>query len=639
MKLSQALKQIELWTDDAFKLFGSQLSITSEDGKHANLSELYYDMQRNAELATKQPDTEFLAFSAIDAYLTRLPYLYPITLHDMMTRGDELLARAQAIQKMQQEIREAPPYQEWGRITDIILAFAKEYGLPVERDDIDNLSEVTPILLDALQVPATWKCMQWAKGTDVGPGKAITYWNMPSFRSLYQFTESLKLSREERCIAFGMIEPLVEDAGDPMLQHFGITPELIRNVRSREGKEGLKKPWAGFAALGLKRGENILVLKEPLSFDRNPYGHSSFNYYNKRASYMPYQVTFPNADKPGLVVRNAPAWNLRHILDKEQALWLPVMVSAVQKAFFDVDATPHQAECYVGTESVRILPAPETTALANQTYIHRPTGMDWEKVPGDPASELLAHLGVDAQAVADIPLELPQRDYMPLCEYQREVSKRAREAVARVAEQKFWELFDKTEVNVIHMDSHVRYRFFGTYGPKTIGTQFKEAVSSNLEAILNLLNTPGSAVHTLSSVVVDGSKTMEKVVGGKDMVRSVRTSIDDGRQRPGDYSSVWRFYPDTLKDKRPPVAIKIIPRTPEDIALLMGQPLDDLDWRLKIWKLDYESDDPVLKIKNPYSSLPFHVHLVMNKREFKHLLPNFARDFYDQQRRLEEDSK
>jgi len=190
MDLSQALEQIKQWTDSAFKLFGSQLSITSEDGKRANLSELYYDMQRNVEQATKQPDTEFLAFSAIDSYLTRLPYLYPITLHDMMTRGNELKAQAQDISNMQQEIRSAPPYQEWSRITDTILAFAKEYDLPVQRDDIDNLSEVTPILLDALQVPNTWKIMQWRKGADVGPGKAITYWNMPTFRSLYQLLKA-----------------------------------------------------------------------------------------------------------------------------------------------------------------------------------------------------------------------------------------------------------------------------------------------------------------------------------------------------------------------------------------------------------------------------------------------------------------
>ena len=637
MDLSQTLEQIKRWTDDAFKLFGSQLSITSEDGKRANLSELYYDMQRTVEQASKQAATEFLAFSAIDAYLTRLPYLYPITLHDMMTRGSQLAAQAQDIEDMQREIRSAPPYQEWSRVTDTILAFANEYNLPIQRDDIDNLSEVTPILLDALQVPHTWKIMQWAKGADVGPGKAITYWNMPTFRSLYQFTESLKLSREERCIAFAMIEPLVEDAGDPMLAHFDITPELIRNVRSREGAEGLKKPWAGFAALGLKRGENIFVLKEPLSHDRNPYGHNSFNYYNKRASYMPYQVTFPNADKPGLVVRNAPAWNLRHILDKEQALWLPVMVSAVQKAFFDTAEAVQQSECHVSTESVQLLPEPKENSLVPKAYVHRPTGMDWETLPGDPASALLKHLGVDADTVADIPLELPVRDYMPLSEYQREVTKRAREAVARVAEQRFWELFDKTEIKVLNMDSHVRYRFFGSHGTKTIGTMFTEAAHANEAFLLKELNNPDSRIHTMVDVKIDGSRCLEHVVGGKERIRPVKTGIDDGRQQPGDFSSLWLFYPDSAKGKRPPVSIKVIPKTPADLSYLMGRPLEELDWRLRTWNVEYESNDPVLQIKNPYSRLHFHVHFVMSKKEYKRLLPRFIADFEAKQKQLEKE--
>ena len=623
--LEEVMNQVKAWTDSASSVIPSVVLELQEDGgsQKFSLSDLWWNLRRVVDSATTYEETAFLAFSAIDAYLERLPWLYPVTLHQLAENEAEIKSIMCDIAELRKSIQASDSYKEWDNIQNQIRKFASENGL--SEPDVNSLSEITPILLDAMQVPAKWGRQQWRCGADA-KDTPIIYWNMPRYRYVSDFVDSLSFGRP-CCIAFGMIEPLVRDYNDPMLAAYGESPELIRNARNR-GEAELDKVWGGYAVIGVKRGKSIWVLRQRLSWDEMPYGRTDSLHYGRRVSYMPYQVTYRDTDmQPGLMVRDKPAWDLRAVLDKEQVIWLPIMAIAVQKEFFG-DTPPSPLPLHVDSRTIKIIGASSTEQQENRLAttlqtIDRPSAF-----AGNPAwsdgNYLLAQLGITESVAEEIPISLPLVQAMTIGQYQQELIARVRLSVACEAKKRLTDLFSKTEYqlgNIYTRDAIAR-------GALEVTSLFREAVIRNMNNIVAMLNDPENQIYKMTDVIIDGYQKDVDTYGRPILSR---TSIEDGRSRPFEAAhapKVWQFFPQTICGKRPPVAIKIIPETAQQVATLMGIDFGQLDWRIRFWNCNKQlSDDPVLRIDNPYNRLHFSINMAFAKREFKTLLPNTAKKY------------
>lgn len=617
--LDEAMTKVKAWSDAACSLGTSSTLTIREDGKEAkySLHDLWCNLEQNVKMAKETPETAFLGLSAIDAYLERLPWLYPVTLHQLAANEDEIKETMTGIEKLRTEIQSNPAYEVWQDIQRRIQTFATENGLPAP--DITGLSEITPILLDAMRVTTKWPRQQWRAGVDC-LDRPLTYWSMPRFRHISDFVDSLAFGRA-CCIAFGLIEPLVEDYADPLLAQYGKRPELLNNSERHYGTDGLKKVHGGYAVVGIKRGDNIWVLRQPLSWDENPYGSTNFEHYGKRVSYLPYQVTFRDSSMtPGLVVRDKPAWDLRSVLDAEQVVWLPIMVAAVTDAFFS-GPLPSSPSLWVNSRCVNIINSatPQSFELATVTYtLIRPSVFSQRNITGGVL--LLNYLGITEETFNQIPVAFPVIQNMTAADYEQELKSRMLHAAGFEASKRLLELFSRSEFPYTHEYLSNAY----ISGPREITTLYKNAVSANMDAILRMLNDPKSEIHAMVTVTVNGFCGKDHY--GRTVVH--KTSLEQGRPLQYEYLNprVWQFFPQAISGKRPPVALLISPMNAHQLALLMGTSREQLDMRIRFWKCKHiDAGDPLLNcIENPYDKLCFQVKMAFNKRDFHSMIPTMA---------------
>lgn len=67
--------------------------------------------------------------------------------------------------------------------------------------------------------------------------------------------------------------------------------------------------------------------------------------------------------------------------------------------------------------------------------------------------------------------------------------------------------------------------------------------------------------------------------------------------------------------------INIKPEHPQEVALLLGVPVEKLDWRLRFRGHQEDKQDPVLRIVNPYNQLSLGITICMNKGPFHKMFP------------------
>ena len=79
------------------------------------------------------------------------------------------------------------------------------------------------------------------------------------------------------------------------------------------------------------------------------------------------------------------------------------------------------------------------------------------------------------------------------------------------------------------------------------------------------------------------------------------------------------------------IAIDIVPKTPEQVALLMGIKVEELDWRIQYWRsgdcVREGPRDPVLTTRNYYNGLAFSIRMAFGKKDFKSILPHLAEKY------------
>lgn len=633
--LIDRFKQI---VDDASEIGGGralQLTVTGEDvndpkaTRNITLSDLWRDTKNSVEQAQKQEYSQFLIPPLLDSALTKLTYLYPVTMHQIMADWPRIEEKKYAVIDLRIDIRETHAFSEWETIADGIRAFTSKAGIPLREERLNDVADLSPILLDALAVPS-WGRRKFQRGADsTAPVKIL--WNMPRFHTKAEFYDCFSHIKEENCIALTFIEERIGDKASAFREwSTGYKEELVRNHCGRGGGS-LDDCHFGYFMIGIKRGENIWALQEGgLSWSESPYRSHSWFSYGKRASYMPYQIVIHKEDvrpSTALAIRGNDTWDIRPMLDEEQAIWFPVALSAIENVFFKGPLPEDNGLTILG--QAMMLTAGNTSAEEKglalsiaKTYdlgdiMNVPDYIDGRDPMGE---KLLKILNVTIDDLANVPLNDERTFTIGEAELEKYLWNRGRTAIANIAERRLNKDFLSSEV-------------FGSQNNIALKDAFSKAVEKNIGNIIEMVKDHNPRILAITAIKMDGRE--------RDDGYTEYTTVDDGR--------ICRihgvpqfFYPAALYNRRPQVSILIHPKTPADLALVMGCKEKDMDWRFRFWHHKrVENDkakevDPLARIKNPYEDLALSIAISMGKKDCKNMIgelpqspaENFPRNHY-----------
>lgn len=595
------------------------------DSHQVTASSLYYDTERKIKEALKRPETEFLVSPVIEAAMNQLPYIYPLTMRDVLENNDVVMAKAKKITDLCNELRADAAYEQWQEVANNIRHFSEQFSVQVDTEQLNDLAESSDILLDALLIPAKWKRQKLWRGVN-SDSKPVIYWHMPKFNTLADFCDCFRKVEAESCIAFAYIDTRVSDTVDDFEKwKDGRDSELVYNTRRNGGTED--SSYNQSCVIGVKRGENIWVLREHLDHYNNPSRNHSFYQYGRRSSYMPYQVSFPDADAAttALTVRGQATWDTRSIFDEEQAIWIPTALSAVERAFFREPLDESEELTLMGKAiAIKTGVTKDTTALAIRKQYALPDAM---RVPEDIFSfasnaELLDILHVTQDDLCDVPFSFSDIDSIKESEMNSRLWNRARSALAVIAKRRWEQDYIDTE----NAGQEKIYRSWHNPVPREdrfFSWTYKQKCAANIENIFLALRDKTSRISQIADIVVDGMSYEHEKYGV--MQTSIqKTSIDDGRPYRNDVRP-WFFFPSTIEGKRPAVSIKIRPQNAHDLALLMGVDFETMDWRFRLWNRNKEDwrehergrDDPMNNVTNSYDDNNMEISIAMGKTEYK----------------------
>lgn len=632
MTVFELFKEI---VDDACEIGGGRLlqisKVDDKEGHKTDLGGLWHSLQSQIKKAYEHPETEFLVHPLLEMALTKVLYLYPLTMQQVLNTPEVVAAKASKVKSLQKLLQNDSLKNEWCKLAERIKAFSSQFGAQLVDEDVTDLAENAHIILDAIRVPDEWGSVKLQRGR-TSDQKPVVYWNMPRFYTLSDFYDCFNNIRSESCIVFALIQERIRDTINPFENWLkGYESELVRNTIRHGGTLDDPYVYTTRCVVGIKRGENIWYL-----FERGAdevVRSKTFRPYGDRKSFMPYQAVFTGSEEKttDLVVRGNPSWDVRQIIDKEQAIWLPVMLYSVEKAFFTGNIDPLE-EIVIQGKGIAIS-APNArnaeTALAICMTYKMPNAF---VLRDDVASStyndfIIETLKITPDDIADAPFSFAPNEKVTESEIERKLWLMGRFAILRCANERAKADYDRVQLDFIQNGSGSLYR--NPNPPATFSKDFVAACQANTENIISMINDPNSPIQEITSIVVNGEE-YESTRGWGPKTIKATTSIDDGRKRRHDTQTAWFFLPPEQEGKRPPYSIRIIPRSFADLALLVGDSPITGDWRYQLWKrdknatmnTDSRTQDPLNNYTHPYDSVALQVRIAVSKRECKKLFPS-----------------
>lgn len=451
------------------------------------------------------------------------------------------------------------------------------------------------------------RCDQVTEGkySDVEP---VIYNQLIDVKTMYQFYRNLK-KLPENAVLFGSIHQTVGGVEDRLYEEIhGYPEELVRNTSHNckcshdEAREKYHE-YSSKMLVGIKNGENIWIYSE------NNYEtviHQDFFYNGFRNTYFPYQVFFNEMEKPsslnGLeVVPFHEGWQLKDILDEEQALFFVILFLKLSDIFFK-KRVDKSGERKVFWEDYRLLPPSKPTDLTCGNEIPIRTIYKTFREEERNLLEILQLSSADSFSENLLLNGLVEQTVMGDV-----VEKRANSLLCAKV---------RSELQIIceaERQSSAASRWFRQH--QNVMNCFWK-VPNRVKIIKN--NEP---IEMLSGEIL--KEYGEPMIG--------HTSLEDGRKSDSYPHIMHLFSENATVGKRPSAKVVIIPKTAEDIMVLTGASYDELPIYFKV--LGYVTGEIKFLEERIALDRPIvpHMTICYNKNDLKKFLK-----WYKEEHNLEE---
>lgn len=606
--------------NNACKLGSGDILQFQSHGKQFTTRNLCYEVNEKLKKCIENKSAQILLIPLLKDALHKLIPLYPVQMSSIL--DNSISPEVQLIKELQEMLEQDELQGEWENAVEVILSRLTEMGFKVKTDLLDDLADISEMLLDALSFLPRAKKHRLSIGSDSTKQPVIS-WNMPKFATQAEFFDAIKLCGYDSCIYLGCIMPTCEQTADPLKKWVtGFNDSLVANMRSRNEDTTQVHKYSCSISVGIKRGENIWLIESNADVS-NMVRNDSYYVYGRRATYLPYQVIFSGNDEPAPsctdLAITKPYWDLRQISDEQQALWFAILLWQIQKEYFSAPLPEEPIEVLGDTLKLpiqskdSILPAIMQDTIPMPDVIHAIYDSPYDN------AFLIEKFNVTESDLEGAQI-MPPNYLGDFEQLQSMIQHRGRLAVARVAEQRMRHDWDENH--------------------KTLYAYFCNKCQHNQDYIIQQALTDGSPIHAFTHITIDKRPVLD--AGGNPIMdcngtvpRLEKTSVDDGRRHSND-KSVLFVEPFDLLGKRPGVALLINPKTGTDIAALMRVSVEELPWQLAHvgqWATPYYAyknrsglsmdceytEDPMDSINNPWND-ELYIRVALSKSAYSKII-------------------
>lgn len=580
----------------------SKNSLESEvNGQKLDLQSIHWKVKEKIESVNNHEKTSFLTVPILEDTFS---YIYPLLLFpaEEIVSGD--LHRVNDILELQKAFKESPVKELWRERKTVFNNILRMMQLETEDDIYNDLSDISEILMKALlffeghngRMGA--KIYQYTSGnTSSQPPKFAN--DISIYTCANDFVQALKKSPSESLVAFGAVRMTESQTNDYFYDYInGYDNERTRNYlrhmhMTKEEYFASENKWKRMVYLGIKNGQNIYLVESSCG-NSNSYPNE-FYCYGDRKSYFPYQILF-DTSPIGKVEKNQLAvikdtWRLQDILDDEQRVYIPVLLGEVMKKFYSQN--PVQLELTIAPQTTILQIADKYTE--NTLVCHTNDLISFSTISAEVLFSdepwvltLLNAFNITENDIADAPL-LPTHDCL-----------------------------EKEHKRLLHTNIANAYR-------KVIKDKLK-ALSENedrTKMIESMLWGITKSSHSRFRTELESGKY---VSFSDDIVNGITgtTEKDDSNymyRRSRDFRFVLTY--DSPVDYRPPVCIKVRPKTKADLIKFYSLNGQELPFQLKY------RDEILSFYSNPNResygliNLP-GINVLMKKKTYKQTLEKYV---------------
>lgn len=545
------------------------------NGTRTTISSIWYELDSSVEKL--EGDMDWIAIMLLKKYFGMLLPMLVVPAQEIIEGN---MDRLNLIRDFRNKLEAHPLNAVWTEKKKQVLSVAHHLGINRDAlfDDVAGYSE----------------CIIRARETDLfrirkgkkGEGETHISPYIYSFDTERAFVDNLIHSKESRCIIVAKIR------------------ESEKNV-SYDGK--IKHP---AVCVGVKNGENIF-----LSYPKTRTGQYSGDqkyYYGERCTYMPVSILEKDGKQTGNTLPDGKEekWVLAKLLDEERMIFFPFhviyLISEAEK-----DELPLT---FLREETSVFLPDQTCTypAVIQRNTVHLPDLKDViRKQDGKvkfltskqiQTKSLLRMFEYFNMSYGDIELEKVMPPY--LCtedKYQEYLEGILFELSEQAIRKKIREYYFEGDSNINHSSFYKaemqRCLYYGKQMP--IFENLQNGIYDDI-AVLRIDKKPFLDENGEQLLKDFGTWYSNKLPAIQ------YTEIDDGREG---WNELVYFMPETLYNRRPPVVIRISPKTPEDYERVFGYvpPFAKIQADVNNC-FDYINHECYFSV---------HVRFVMGKKEFK----------------------
>ena len=506
------------------------------NGTRTTISSIWYELVSSVEKL--EGDMDWIAIMLLKKYFGMLLPMLVVPAQEII---DGNMERLNLIRDFKNKLEEHPLNAVWTEKKKQVLSVAHHLG--IDRDTLfDDVAGYSECIIRARET----NLFRVRKGK---PGEGDPYISpyVYTFDTEHAFVENLLQSKESRCLIVAKIR------------------ESEKNV-SYDGKT--KRP---DMCVGVKNGENIF-----LSYPKTKtgqYGGNQKYYYGNRCTYMPVSVLEENGKEIGntLPYGKEEKWVLAKLLDEEQMIFFPFhviyLISEEEK-----DELPL---AFLREETSIFLPDQTCTypAVIERNKVCFPDLKDVIKKQ-DGKVRFLTSKQTQSESL------LRMFDFFHISYKDLDLSKVMPPYLYTA--DRYQEYLDDTLFGLTEqaIRRKIREYYLRTDSKCHYSTLYEKEVGKCIfhgRQMPILENLKSGLYDDITVLRVDKAPFLDE--SGNQVVKDFGywderkepalqyTEANDGREG---WSELVYFMPETLRNRRPPVVIRISPQTPEDYERVFG---------------------------------------------------------------------